>query len=305
MTRLLVVGRQGQLASALQREATAQRWSHVCLGRPDLDLTQPDTIARAFDRHRPEIVINAAAYTAVDRAESEADTAFALNRDGPAVLARLCAAAGTPLIHVSTDQVFDGSLPRAYREDDAVNPISVYGRSKLEGEEQVLSLCPAALVVRVSWVFGPDGDNFVTKVLSWAKARANLTIVNDQRGRPTYSPDLAIELARLGALMGEGGAGAPSGVLHLAGADVVTRETQARMVLEASRRRGGPFAAVTGVATADFPTPARRGLNAELDVSLAHERHGIMLGHFARDLDRTLDRLIGPARPQPTRKLDS
>jgi dTDP-4-dehydrorhamnose reductase len=293
MPRLLIIGRAGQLAQGLFLAAPDADHAATALGRPDFDLTDPAAAGPALARHRPDLVINAAAYTAVDRAESEPAAAFALNRDGPAALAKACAGAGVPLIHVSTDQVFDGQLPRAYREDDAVCPISTYGRSKLEGEDAVLAALPQALVVRVSWVFGPHGDNFVAKVLAWARARSELTIVDDQRGRPTYAPDLAGALLVLGRRMLAGGADAPQGVLNIAGADVMTRDDQARRVLAASRQRGGPFATVTGVPTSHFPTPARRGLNAELDVGLAATRYGIRLGGFDADLERTLDGLLG------------
>jgi dTDP-4-dehydrorhamnose reductase len=289
---LLIIGRQGQLAQGLARQAHTRNISHVALGRPDLDLTAAHAVEAALDTHRPQLVINAAAYTAVDKAESEAEPAFALNRDGPELLAAACATRGIRLIHISTDQVFDGTLQRAYREDDATNPLCIYGHSKLEGEDRVLSADPSALVVRVSWVFGPDGDNFVTKVLSWARARPELMIVSDQIGRPTYAPALAGALLDLGQRMLVGGDMAPRGLLHLAGEDVMTRAIQARMVLAGSQQRGGPFALVKDILTRDFPTPATRPLNAELDITLARTRYGINLGRFSPMLDETLSRLL-------------
>lgn len=286
---ILVAGRAGQLASDLAAHAGV-----TALGRPDLDITEADAVHRVLDRVRPRAVINAAAYTAVDRAESEPDLAFALNRDGPANLARACAAQGIPLVHVSTDQVFDGAKAGAYGEDDEPNPLCVYGHSKLAGEKAVLASAADALVVRVSWVFGPSGDNFVTKVLAWARARERLSIVCDQRGRPTHSPSLARALIDLAGRMTAPGAEAPSGLLHLAGASVMTRDIQARLILDASRQRGGPFAAVDPVPTREFPTPATRPLNAELDPSRAAARWGIQLNAFEDDLAETLDALIGP-----------
>ncbi len=293
---VLVVGRRGQLASDLQAALTASGRAHEAAGRPDFDLADPDGPARLVDAVRPALIVNAAAYTQVDAAESEPDAARALNADGPGRLAAAAARAGIPLIHVSTDQVFDGAKVGPYTEDDAPAPLCVYGRTKLAGERAVLDACPSALVVRVSWVFGPSGENFVTKVLSWATARPRLSIVCDQHGRPTYSPALAQALLALGERMAGGGAAAPSGILHLAGATATTRDVQARAILEGSRRRGGPHAQVDPVATAAFPTPARRPLNAELDTSRAARLHGIALGPFGPDLDATLDRLIGPAR---------
>ncbi len=291
-TPLLIIGRQGQLAQGLKRAAITRGLAHLALGRPELDLTSHASVEAALVAYRPELVINAGAYTAVDKAESESDAAFALNRDGPAFLAQACAARGIALVHVSTDQVFDGMKAGGYAETDAPNPICLYGRSKLEGEVAVLAACPRALVARVSWVFGPNGDNFVTKVLSWAKTRPELTIVSDQIGRPTYAPALAEALIDLGVKMVANGDGAPRGLLHLAGDDVMTRADQARGILEASRQRGGPFAQVRDILTRDFPTLATRPLNAVLEIGLARSRHGISIGGFDAALDATLDRLL-------------
>lgn len=291
---LLVIGRQGQVATDLVAAARRAGLPIAALGRPDLDLTQPDSISRALDRTMPAAVINAAAYTAVDRAESEPDLALAVNRDGPAALARLCARARVPLIHLSTDQVFDGRKDGGYTEADAPNPLCVYGRSKLAGEAAVAEAADSALIVRVSWAFGPSGDNFVTKLLAWARARDTLAIVCDQRGRPTYSPGLADALIVLAQRMIGGGADRPRGLLHLAGGSVMTRDAQARAIVAGAVARGGPFARIEPVPTRDFPTPARRPLNAELDAALAAHRFGIRLGRFEEDLAATLNRLLGP-----------
>ena len=292
----LVVGRKGQLATDLAEDAFRRGVPLVALGRPDLDLTDEASVARALDTARPRAVINAAAYTAVDAAEAEPDLAFALNRDGPGRLARACARAGLPLVHVSTDQVFDGRREGGYVEDDEPNPLCLYGRSKLEGERAVAAAGGPHLIVRVSWVFGPSADNFVKKVLAWARARETLSIVCDQRGRPTYSPGLAEALIALAARMADAGPDRPAGLLHLAGATVMTRYEQALQVVEQSRRRGGPTARVAPVLTKDFPTPATRPLNAELDVGRAARLHGVRLRPFADDLAETLDRVIGPLR---------
>jgi dTDP-4-dehydrorhamnose reductase len=305
---ILVCGRRGQVAIDLVEAAGALGLPVVALGRPDLDITDGDEVARALDRVEPMAVINAAAYTAVDKAESEPDSAFALNRDGPAHLARACAARALPLIHLSTDQVFDGRKEGGFTEDDAPNPLCVYGASKLAGERAVAEAGGGHLVVRVSWVFGPSGDNFVAKVLGWTRGRNSLSIVSDQRGRPTYSPGLSRALldfaGRMTASGGERPADAacpadaarPRGLLHLAGASVMTRFEQAELILAGSAARGGPTARVEPVLTADFPVPAARPLNAELDLSRARERYGIELGRFETDLDATLDRLLGPPR---------
>lgn len=289
---VLVVGRSGQLATdlaALKAGAPTVAW-----GRPDLDLRDDTSIARAIAQVRPCAVVNAAAYTAVDRAESEPEAAYALNRDAPAALARACRAAGLPLVHVSTDQVFDGTKTSGYVESDPPNPLCVYGASKLAGEEAVLAAHPDALVVRASWVFGPSGNNFVARVLEWARTRPVLQVVNDQSGRPTYSPGLGAALLELAAQMiTRTGAERPSGLLHLAGADLMARDAQARAVMAASAARGGPTAAIEPVPTSVFPTPAIRPANADLDCSRAQRLYGVALGRFAPDLDATLDVILG------------
>ena len=293
---LLVVGRKGQLATDLVEAGDRQRVRLVALGRPDLDLLDEASVAAALERVAPRAVINAAAYTAVDRAEAEPDAAFALNRDGPGLLARACARGGIPLVHVSTDQVFDGRKEGGYVEEDEPRPLCLYGWSKLEGERAVAQAGGDHLVVRVSWVFGPSADNFVKKVLAWAGVRDSLSIVSDQRGRPTYSPGLAEALIALTGQMTAGGPSRPAGLLHLAGATVTTRFEQARQVVEGSRIRGGPSATVLPILTKDFPTPATRPLNAELDVARAARLYGVRLRAFADDLAETLDRVLGPAR---------
>jgi dTDP-4-dehydrorhamnose reductase len=303
---MLVMGRKGQLATDLVAVATDESIPILAIGRPEFDLTDPDAAERALDRYKPGAVINAAAYTAVDRAESDGAAAFALNRDGPEWLARACARAKIPFLHVSTDQVFDGARQGAYREDDITGPTCLYGQSKLAGEIAVLEANPSALVARTSWVFGPSGDNFVTKVLGWARAasqsggqneaRPSLRIVSDQRGCPTYSPDLAFCLLTLAQIMAVGGTEAPTGILHLAGPDVMTRDEQARRIMAGAAARGGPFAEIIPILTRDFPTPATRPLNAQLDTGRLQALYGLQMQPFAATLSATLDRLLGPVK---------
>ncbi len=285
---ILVLGRSGQLATAL-----ADRGGNavVTAGRPAFDLAEPDAIERLIDRHRPAVVINAAAYTAVDQAESEPAPAFAINRDAPAALAKACARSGLPLIHVSTDSVFDGELERAYRESDQPRPINVYGLSKYAGECAVLDALPSALVVRTSWIFGGHGASFVSRLLSWAQGRDRLTVVGDQYGRPTYAPALAEALLKLSWRLRDKAIG--GGLMHLAGESVLSRAEQARIILRSAARRGRAVTEVTPIPSSAHPTPAKRPLNAVLDCGLA-TRQGVALGPFEADLEATLDRLLGP-----------
>ena len=263
---ILVFGRAGQLATDLQNAARGRDLALTALGRNDIDICDRDAILRAIDRFKPNALINAAAYTNVDGAESEGEAAFRLNETAPRAMAEAARDAALPFIHVSTDQVFDGTKKGAYSEVDVPNPINLYGRSKRAGEIAVANADPNALIVRVSWVWGPSGDNFVKKLLQWAAARDELSIVADQWGRPTYSPALADALLTLAAMADST---RPKAILNYAGEDAMTRAEQARIVLSLSQSQGGPFAAVRDVPTSAFPTPAQRPLNAELAIDKA------------------------------------
>ena len=287
---LLVLGRNGQLATELQRAAQEIGLACTALGRAEIDVCDVDQIIQAIERTKPSAMINASAYTNVDGAESEGELAFKLNETAPRAMARAAAQTKLPFIHVSTDQVFDGTKKGAYTEEDTPNPINLYGRSKLAGEIAVRAENPDALIVRVSWVWGPSGDNFVKKLLQWASTRDELTIVADQIGRPTYSPALANALIDLAAMPNR-----PTGILNYAGSDVMSRADQARLVLEASRTHGGPYATVKDVPTSAFPTPAKRPLNAELDVKQIAAL-GFRSSRFNAELLHHINELLSPYR---------
>lgn len=258
---ILVFGRTGQLATDLQLAAAARGMACTALGRAEIDVCDTTQILKAIEEVKPSALINAAAYTNVDGAESEGEAAFRLNEVAPRAMAEAAQHANLPFIHISTDQVFNGTKHGAYTEEDTPNPINLYGRSKLAGEIAVRESNPDALIVRVSWVWGPSGDNFVKKILQWASTRDELSIVSDQYGCPTYSPALANALMDLAAMPNR-----PKGLLNYAGGDAMMRSAQARVVLEASRVWGGPYAVVKDVLTSAFPTPAQRPLNAELAI---------------------------------------
>lgn len=201
MLRVAVIGRQGQLARALA-ELSGDDVTVTCIGRPQLDLATPQTVAGALADLTADVVVNAAAYTAVDKAESESDLAFRINRDGAAAVAEVCARRRLPLIYLSTDYVFDGAKAGAYRETDSCQPQSVYGASKLAGEQAVQAAWPAAVILRTAWIYSPFGNNFVRTMLRLSAERDRLRVVADQRGSPTYAPDLAaaiLTLAKQGA----------------------------------------------------------------------------------------------------------
>lgn len=285
---ILVTGKQGQLARSL---ASANRKDLVCVGRPDLDFTIPGSLAAVLDAAKPDAVINAAAYTFVDKAESDAAAAFAINRDGPAELARLCAARGIVLIHVSTDCVFDGEKAGPYEPDDSPAPLGVYGQSKWEGELAVADACPQHLIVRVSWVFSEYAGSFVRTILTLAHTREEVTVVDDQVGYPTYCPDLAAGLLKMAdAALKPGFAG--WGTYHLAGLDEMDRASMAEAVYAASRHAGGPSAQVIAVATAEYPTPAKRPLNARLASTKALRTFGLRLPDWNAGLQKSVQVLV-------------
>ncbi len=283
---ILVFGRNGQLASDLQSVAAARGIGLTALGRNEVDACDRDAILRMIDQVKPQALINAAAYTNVDAAESEGEAAFRLNETAPRAMAEAAARAGLPFLHVSTDQVFEGTKKGAYTEADEPRPVNLYGRSKLAGEIAVAAADPDATIVRVSWVWGPSADNFVKKLLQWAKARDELSIVSDQYGRPTFSPALADALLTLATMKER-----PRGLLNYAGGDAMTRSDQARIVLDASRALGGPFAKVSDVLTSAFPTPAQRPLNVELDVSKV-QALGFVLPTFSDSLKSCIAAIV-------------
>jgi dTDP-4-dehydrorhamnose reductase len=263
----MVVGREGQVARALA-EKTTNHLSITCLGRPALDIINKESIERAIIEHSPDIVVNAAAYTAVDKAESEPDLAFAINRDGAGNVAVAAAAAGIPLVHLSTDYVFPGDKPSPYSEADLPGPTSVYGRSKLEGETAVAAENPAHVILRTAWVYAPWGHNFARTMLRLAETRDTVNVVADQQGTPTYAPDIAdgiLTVARTAL-------GLPQdqswrGIFHMTAQGATTWAGFAEAVFAASAAIGGPTASVQKITTAEYPTPARRPANSRLDNS--------------------------------------
>ena len=262
-SKILVLGRSGQVARELAKLGAAG-FELEFAGRERLDLASGADPRGLLDQTRPAAVINAAAYTAVDKAESEPEAAFALNRDAPAALARACAAGGVPFVHFSTDYVFDGSKPEPYVETDPVNPTGVYGSSKAAGEAEVLAAGGAAIVLRTSWVYSAFGANFVKTMLRLAATREEIGVVADQLGRPTWAEDCALGALRCARAMLDGEVKAPE-LFHLAGEGDASWADFAEAIFAESAARGGPRARVRPITTADYPTPARRPANSRLD----------------------------------------
>ena len=271
--KLLVLGAGGQVGRELCRREWPAGYRLAAFDRGDIDITREDSIAAAMQRERPDMVINAAAYTAVDRAETEPDAAWAANCTGPGQLAAACREAAVPLIHISTDYVFDGSKARPYREDDPVNPLGVYGRSKEAGDRAVREALPEHVILRTAWVYSAHGHNFVKTMLRLAGERPVLRVVADQTGSPTSAAEIAAAIAtvvrRLAA--GEG----RWGTYHFTGGGAVTWHGFAEAIFELAAPWRGPPPRVEPISTADYPTPARRPANSVLDCRRIGEAFGI------------------------------
>jgi dTDP-4-dehydrorhamnose reductase len=290
---ILVTGGSGQLALALEHAATMPVRR---IGRPEFDFDRPETIELALHQARPWLVVNAAAYTAVDAAEADADAAYRANRDGPAELARLCAQSGIPLVHVSTDYVFDGSKPGPYVEADPVAPQGVYGASKLAGEQAVLASGAQAVILRTAWVYAPTGKNFVRTMLSVGRTRDRLKVVADQAGCPTTAADLAVAIMVIAdSIRASGWRDEYSGVFHAAGTGSTTWHGLAVAVFEEAARHGAKVPVVDPIATKDWPTPAKRPANSRLDCERLARVFGLRLPPWRDSLARTVDAIFAQA----------
>jgi dTDP-4-dehydrorhamnose reductase len=286
---ILVTGGSGQLASALAQQG-GDRVHRV--GRPDFDFDHPETIAAAFAAANPTLVVNAAAWTAVDAAESEPEAAMRANRDGPAELARLCAAAHIPLIHVSTDYVFDGDKHAPYLETDPTNPTGVYGATKLAGEQAALAANPRTIVLRTSWVYSATGKNFVKTMLGAGQKLGHLRVVADQQGCPTSADDLAAAILAIADRLHGGWNDAYAGVFNAAGAGATTWHGLAQAVFEDAARHGRRAPVVEPIRTEDWPTPARRPADSRLDCGKLNRVFGVRLPDWRPSVARTVDALL-------------
>ncbi|MDG4908807.1 dTDP-4-dehydrorhamnose reductase [Mesorhizobium sp. WSM4898] len=261
--RLAVTGREGQVAASLI-ERGSKDVEVVPVGRPALDLARPETVFAALAEARPDIVVSAAAYTNVDQAEDEKELAFAVNATGAGKVAEAAAGLGIPVIHLSTDYVFDGAKDGAYVETDATAPLGVYGASKLAGEQAVAAANPCHLILRTAWVYSPFGRNFVKTMLRLASDRDEISVVADQWGNPTSALDIADAILHAAARLRDDKNFAAFGIYHLTGSGETNWSGFARHILDTSRAFGGPYARVRDIATVDYPTKARRPANSRL-----------------------------------------
>lgn len=304
--RILLLGRDGQVGWELQR-ALRPLGEIVALGRETCDLSRPMQLREAVRASRPELIVNAAAYTAVDKAESEPALAFAINAEAPGLLAAEAKRIGAALVHYSTDYVFDGAKPSPYVEDDPTGPLSVYGRSKLAGEQAIAASGAPHLVLRTSWVYSLRGKNFLVTMMRLAREKPELRVVADQRGVPNWAATLADATADV--LRRASAAGGPrralaerGGVYHLScGGHTTWHGFAAALVGRLADAGVVPRVAVVPITTAEFPTAAKRPANSVLDAARIRQDWGLSLPDWSAALQRCLegfDRLdVQPARP--------
>jgi dTDP-4-dehydrorhamnose reductase len=291
---VLVTGADGQLGTELQRCAWPEGWQVVAVGRDALDLTDTAAIAQIVASRPWAAVINGAAYTAVDKAETNVVAAWAVNALAPAVFAAACAVADIPLIQVSTDYVFAGDKHGAWEVDDPVAPLGVYGASKLGGELAVRTSGARHAIVRTAWVVSAHGSNFVNTMLRVAAGRDTLSVVADQCGSPTSAADLAAALMAIALRLATDRA-APTGTFHFSNAGATSWADFATEIFRQSRARGGPSATVVPIPSSDYPTPARRPANSLLSHAALRSAYGIEPRAWQAALSDILDELIGHA----------
>jgi dTDP-4-dehydrorhamnose reductase len=297
---ILVTGGTGQLAQALRQAGGDRRL--IVVGRPEFDFDRPEALAPLLARLAPSLIVNAAAYTAVDRAETDAEAARRANAEGPGLLARHCAEAGIKLIHVSTDYVFDGAKGAPYVESDAPNPIGVYGASKLAGERAVLASGAQAIVLRTSWVYSAVGRNFVLTMLNAARRTDRLRVVADQIGCPTATADLAAAILAIADRLADGWRPEYGGVFHAAGSGWTSWHGLAEAVFAAAAAHGAPPPVVEPIATADWPTPVRRPADSRLDCTALATVFGLRLPDWRRSIVTTVGDVFGHVSiPSPRR----
>lgn len=263
--KVLITGANGQVGWELSKQARVKEIEIHAHDRHELDITDAKAVSMAVRNVVPDVVINAAAYTAVDKAEEEVDLAFAVNRDGTAYLASACLEAGIPLLHMSTDYVFDGSNKKAYAENDLAQPLGVYGQSKWDGEQAIRNTLEHYIILRTSWVFGSHGDNFVKTMLRLGRERDELRVVSDQRGCPTSATDIAGMLLDIVSQLGLQSSQA-WGTYHFCNSGVTTWYDFAQVIFsEAEELKLLKTPLLVPISTLEYPTPAKRPENSVLD----------------------------------------
>jgi len=296
LVEVLVLGKTGQLAKALARFHPAG-WRLDFADRQQIDLVSPELAALTVMERKPALVINAAAYTAVDKAEVESELAMRINAQAPGRIAQACAELDVPFVTMSTDYVFDGMKDDAYIEEDEVCPVSAYGLSKADGERQVRAVHNWHLILRTSWVFSAFGHNFVRTMLRLSEQVGDVNVVVDQRGRPTAANDLAAAvIAASGTLLRDR---AVAGTYHVANAGATSWYAFATAIFDRTKEHGLTVPTVHPIDSSEYPTPARRPANSELATGKFERTFGLELRHWRQPLAEVLDELLvcPPASP--------
>lgn len=293
---ILITGASGQLGTELAKLFTARGVAFTAVARPEFDFEKPETIDAVFAAVQPDVVINAAAYTAVDKAETDQDAAKAGNHTGPLALAKLAQEAGIPYIHVSTDYVFDGNKGEPYIETDPTCPTGVYGATKRDGEEAILATDAKAVILRTSWVYAGHGKNFARTMLTYGRKNAVMRVVGDQHGTPTAAVDLA---AAIGAIVDKitatGWQPAYRGIFHATGSGKTTWHGFATAIFQEAGKHGYNAPAVQSITTADWPTPTRRPPDSRLDCSKLEQVFGVRLPDWHDTLPAVVKDLLALA----------
>jgi dTDP-4-dehydrorhamnose reductase len=289
--RIAVTGSKGQAATSLLERA-GPKLEVVALGRPAFDLTDRGAVVAGLEAAHPDVIVNAAAYTAVDKAEAEEALAFRVNGEGAGHVAEAAARLGVPLLHLSTDYVFDGGLDRPYREDDPTGPTGAYGRSKLAGEKEVAGRCRDSVILRTAWVYSPFGANFVRTMLRLNETRDEVDVVADQLGNPTSALDIADALVAIAARVKDDPARTLRGIFHMTGSGEGTWADFAEAVFGEAEARGRRPTRVKRIATADYPTPARRPANSRLDNEKLARVYGFRLPEWRSSVAACCARLL-------------
>lgn len=290
---ILVTGASGQLGQALVKRLAERGIEYVAVQRPDFDFEKPETINACFRQAQPAVVINAAAYTAVDKAETEPEAAQAGNHTGPLALARLCEAADIPFIHVSTDYVFDGNKAAPYLESDPTNPTGVYGATKRNGEDAILATKTKAIILRTAWVYSGDGKNFAKTMLAAGRKMSSLRVVDDQRGTPTSAGDLADAiLTIIDRINQTGWRPEYRGIFHATNAGDTTWYGFARAIFAEAAQRGYHPPEVQPIATAEWPTPTRRPPDSRLDCTKLKDVFGVSFVEWSKPLSSIVPDLL-------------
>ncbi|TCR71853.1 dTDP-4-dehydrorhamnose reductase [Rhizobium sp. BK376] len=291
--RLVVTGLQGQVVRCLADRGTLSgMFEVIALGRPCLDLSQPETIFRAIEASTPDVLISAAAYTAVDQAEAEPALAQQINGTAAGKLAKSAAELNVPIIHLSTDYVFDGNKDGPYVETDPVAPLGVYGRSKLSGEEAVAAATYNHAILRTAWVYSPYGKNFLKTMLRLAETRDTINVVADQIGNPTSAEDIADGLLTVAGNLLERSDEALRGTFHIAGAGNASWAEFAAEIFANARALGAPFAEVLPIPSSAYPTPTKRPANSQLDCDKLAAAHGVRLPAWQASTAKVVAKLL-------------